>query len=114
MDDLKTDWQRQELEVDELQLRLRASRWRTRLVLVLEILWTLFGLVMGLLYAVIAWRWRDLLFALSALTILLIVPPFFVELLLLRLRSLGWVDRTPEGTRWPARASRARSFDCTS
>jgi hypothetical protein len=96
--ELKADWRRQDTRIDALRARLEGVRLRTRIVLALEILLTLLGVATGLFYATLAWRGRDLLFAMSALMLLVVVPVFAIPGMRLRHRSLHFPDRTPEGT----------------
>jgi len=98
IDELRADWRRQEIQLDDFRRRLNRSRLRTTWVIAFELAMDLIGVLAGLWYAVLAWQFRDLLFGLSALTLLVIFPPFAIELYRLRRRSLLWVDRTPEGT----------------
>jgi len=95
---LKADWRRQDTRIDALRTQLEGVRLRTRIVLALEILLTLLGVAVGVFYVVLAWRLRDLLFAMSALMLLVVVPFFAIPGMRLRHRSLDFPDRTPEGT----------------
>lgn len=95
---LKADWRRQDTRIDALSRELEGVRRGTRMVLALEILLTLAGILLGCFYAVAAWRDHDVLFALSAWMLLVVVPPLAIPGLLLRHRSLDFPDRTPEGT----------------
>jgi len=98
IDELRADWRRQEIQLDDFRRRLSRSRVRTTWVIAFELAMALIGVLAGLWYAVLAWQRRDLLFGLSALTMLVVSPPFAVEVHRLRRRSLVWADRTPEGT----------------
>jgi len=98
LEDLKSDWQRQEIQLDQLRRGLGRSRRRTRWVIFVEAALTVIGIVTGLGYAVLAWKRRDVLLALSALALLVVCPAFSLEFYRLRRRSLDWSDQSPEGT----------------
>jgi hypothetical protein len=96
--ELKADWQRQDVEIVAVKQRL--TRWRSRayLILAADVVGALLALAVGTGFAAIAWKSHDLLFGLSAFTLLVVCPPFIVGVFRERLRSLKWTDRTPEGT----------------
>jgi hypothetical protein len=94
----QADEGRREAQLDAVQHRLRQSRRRTLIVLVVEAALTLIGVVIGVGCAIIAWQWRDLFFGVSALMLLLVCPACAFWFYRLRRRSLEWADRTPEGT----------------
>ena len=98
LDELKADWQRQQIDIERLRQRQGRARAWIRFVLVSEVALTLVAIAVGAVYAWFAWRWHDLLFAVAALVMLLVPPPFALYALRLRRRSLDWADRTPEGT----------------
>lgn len=98
LEDLKADWRYQQVPIEKLRRRLQRIRWQTRVVMVIETMMTLLGLIVGVHFAVVAWQRRDLLFALSALSLLLVCVPLAIEVYRTRRRSLHWADRTPEGT----------------
>lgn len=96
--ELKADWQRQDVEVVAVKQRLK--RWRSfaYLIVAADIAGALLALAVGIGFAVIAWRRNDLLFGLSAFTLLVTYPPLVIRVFRERRRSLRWADRTPEGT----------------
>ncbi len=100
---LHDPWKRQEAERAEVELErvrqwLRRSRRRTLIVLVVDAAVAVIGVVIGVGCAIIAWQWRDLFFAGSALMLLLVCPACAFGFYRLRRRSLEWEDRTPAGT----------------
>src|SRR5579864_216789 len=96
--ELKADWQRQDVEVVAVKQRLK--RWRSfaYLIVAADVAGALLALAAGIGFAVIAWRRNDLLFGLSAFTLLVTYPPLVIRAFRERRRSLRWADRTPEGT----------------
>lgn len=96
--ELKADWQRQDVEIAAVKRRLKRSRSLAYLIVAAEIVGALAALAAGVAFAVIAWSRYDLLFGLSAFTLLVAYPPFVIGIFRERHRSLRWVDRTPEGT----------------
>lgn len=96
--ELKADWRRQATDIEQLRNRLDGLRSRTRRRLLVQRISLSCGLLVGIAYAGLAWWWHDLLFALSALTLLADLYLFSGPALRLRRRSLDFQDRTPEGT----------------
>jgi hypothetical protein len=106
----KADWRRQDVEVEAIRQRLHRRRMLGYLNFAAGFVGSLLALATGVGYAVIAWKKRDVLFGLSALTLLIAYPPLALGAFRARRLSMIWTDRTPEGTLRYALAQ-SRSID---
>jgi MFS family permease len=98
LEKLKADWQRQETGISELRGRLDLLISQGRSKLAAAVVGTVVGIAIGIGYAVVAWCWHDVLFALSAVAMLVLFPCQMIPTLRLSRRILHFPDRTPEGT----------------
>ncbi len=92
---LKADWGREGAEATVLRLRRR--RWAPHALLAADLLGAVVMAVFGLGYGALAVKYRDLLFALSAVAMLPVGLPLVGSGLRMRWRALAWEGETPEG-----------------
>ena len=92
---LKADWDRSGADAE--LLRLRRRRWAPPALLAADILGTILLTGFGVGFAMLAARYRDLLFGLSAFVMLPVGLPLVLAGIRIRWRSLRWDDETPEG-----------------
>jgi len=95
---LQGDWQSQDLGAAQVLQRLRRNRWTPHLVLGSELLVCAFAFLVGLWFAWVALHEQRhaLLFALSAVVLLLSAPVLCVAAIRARRASLAWDAETPE------------------
>jgi amino acid transporter len=93
---LRADWCRQNIGV----VAAKSRRWRQRakLLIVLDVVAAVIALCVGMVFSIVAWETHDWLFGLSAVTLLLVCPPYAISLIRARRLNLNWEDQTPEGT----------------
>ena len=92
---LKADWDRQGAEASVVRLRRR--RWTPHALLAADLLGAVAMAVFGAVYAALAVKYRDLLFALSAIAMLPVGLPLVAAALRVRWRALAWEGETAEG-----------------
>ena len=92
---LKGDWDREGAE--RAMVRLRRRRWAPHALLAADLLGAVAMAAFGLIYAAMAVRYRDLLFALSAIAMLPVGLPLVGAGARMRWRALAWEDQTSEG-----------------
>ncbi len=92
---IKADWDRSGADAE--LIRLRRRRWVPQALLAADILGSIALAAFGVGFAILAARYRDLLFGLSAVVMLPIGLPLVLAGVRMRWRSLRWDDETPEG-----------------
>lgn len=92
---LKGDWTAGGAEAEVVRLRCR--RWVPHALLAADMLGAVAMAVFGAIYAVLAVRYRDLLFGLSAIAMLPVGVPLIASSVRVRWRALTWQDETSEG-----------------
>ena len=92
---LKDDWTGGEAAA--AVVRLRRRRWIPHALIAADLLGAVTMALFGAVYAVLAARYRDLLFGLSAIAMLLVGVPLIVSGVRMRWRALAWQDETSEG-----------------
>lgn len=95
---MQQDWQSQEYDAGAVVQRLRHHRWTPHWILALELLGCGCALATGIWFAWMAVQGQEhrLLFALSALILVISAPVLGVASVLARRQSLAWEDETPE------------------
>jgi len=95
---LQSDWQSQAIDASRVLRRLQRHRWVPHIVLGAEILVCALAFLAGLWFAWVAAHHEQhkLLFALSAVAMLLTAPALCVASVMARSPSLAWSDETPE------------------
>lgn len=94
--ELRADWHRQHIEVVAVADNSRRWRRRAHLLIAVDVVAALLALGAGIVFGFVAWKMRDWLFGLSAVTLLFVCPPFAVSLIRARRLSVNWKDKTPE------------------
>jgi hypothetical protein len=94
---VREDWRRQDAAFAAVYSRLRRNRWHPPLVLALELVSSIVTLLTGLWFAWLAYKLGSLLFALSAIVLLLSTPAFALAAVVIRKDTLRWDEETPEG-----------------
>jgi hypothetical protein len=92
---LKADWDGAGAEAE--LIRLRRRRWTPHAWLAADALGAATMIVFGFIYAALAVRYRDLLFALSAIAMLPVGLPLATTAVVTRWRALAWEGETAEG-----------------
>ncbi len=92
---LKGDWTGGGAEAEVVRLRRR--RWIPHALLAADLAGAVTMAVFGTIYAVLAVRYRDLLFGLSAIAMLPVGVPLIAGGMRTRWRALAWQDETSEG-----------------
>jgi hypothetical protein len=95
---MQQDWQSQEYDAGAVVQRLRRQRWTPHWVLALELLGCACALGTGVWFAWTAAQGHEhrLLFAVSALILVISAPVLGIASVLARRQSLAWEDETPE------------------
>jgi hypothetical protein len=92
---LKADWDA--LDAEQAVVRLRRRRWTPHAWLAADLLGAVTMVVFGLIYAALAVKFHDLLFALSAIAMLPLGLPLATAAVVMRWQSLAWEGETAEG-----------------
>jgi hypothetical protein len=96
LENLRNDWTSQDIELDALRRRLARGRWTDLVGVVLVAACALLGTGVGIWFALLAWQRSDVLFALSAFTLLVVALPSAVADLKIRRLMLDDCGDTPE------------------
>src|SRR5580698_6899080 len=110
LENLRNDWTSQDVELDALRRRLARARWMDLGGIAFVAACALIGAGIGLWFALLAWQRSDVLFALSAFTLLVVALPSAVADLKTRRRMPDDCGETPEAVLRAALA-RARVTD---
>ena len=92
---MKADWDREGAE--RAVVRQRRQRWTPHALLAADLLGGVVMAAFGAIYAALAMKSRDLLFALSAIAMLAVGVPLTAVGARMRWRALSWEDETAEG-----------------
>jgi hypothetical protein len=98
IEELKQQWQRQQIDLGVLRHRLGHWRLKTYLMMAVDIVAALLALTAGVGFMIVAVRNHDFFYGVSGITLLAVCPVAAVGLLRARQQGLSWIDRTPEGT----------------
>jgi len=94
---LQSDWTHQAVDVNSIRRTLRRSRWTPHILLCVEVLAWLIVCAAGTGFVLTALRTKDMIVAISGLTLVVSAPAFIVATVLARLDSLRWGQETPQG-----------------